>query len=248
MDNQNYGTSQAGAMDQNYLPSDVFAVDAPEELRSSFIAKTYLHLAGAIAAFIAIEAVVLNTMDVEPLMQTMLGTQYSWLIVLGVFMGVSWIADIWANNSTSKAMQYAGLGLYVVAESIIFLPILFIAQNFYPGVIVMAGGSTVALTAILTAIVFITRKDFSFLRTFLIFGGLAAMGLIALAIVVGFDLGPIFTYAMIALACGYILYDTSNIMLNYRTDQYVAASLALFASVALLFWYILQLWMSAQRD
>ncbi len=248
MDNQNYGTSQAGAMDQNYLPSDVFAADAPEELRSSFIAKTYLHLAGAIAAFIAIEAVVLNTMDVEPLMQTMLGTQYSWLIVLGVFMGVSWIADVWANNSTSKAMQYAGLGLYVVAESIIFLPILFIAQNFYPGVIVMAGGSTVALTAILTAIVFITRKDFSFLRTFLIFGGLAAMGLIALAIVVGFDLGPIFTYAMIALACGYILYDTSNIMLNYRTDQYVAASLALFASVALLFWYILQLWMSAQRD
>ena len=50
--------------------------------------------------------------------------------------------------------------------------------------------------------------------------------------------------AMIVLACGYILYDTSNILLHYRVGQHVAASLALFASVALLFWYVLQLVMS----
>ena len=53
---------------------------------------------------------------------------------------------------------------------------------------------------------------------------------------------------MIALASMYILYDTSNVLRTYRTDQYVAASLALFASVALLFWYILRLFIQLRRN
>ena len=106
--------------------------------------------------------------------------------------------------------------------------------------------ATLGLFGVLTAVVFITRKDFSFLRTILMFGGFAAMGLIVVAIVFQFALGPIFTYAMIALACGYILYDTSNVLHHYRIGQHVAAALALFASVALLFWYILQLFMSSR--
>ena len=54
---------------------------------------------------------------------------------------------------------------------------------------------------------------------------------------------------MVVFACGYILYYTSNILHHYRTDQYVAAALALFASVALLFWYVLQIFMSlSSRD
>jgi hypothetical protein len=94
--------------------------------------------------------------------------------------------------------------------------------------------------------VFVTRKDFSFLRKTLFVGGIAAMGLIVVAILTGFSLGPIFTYAMIALACGYILYHTSNVLHHYRIGQHVAAALALFASVALLFWYIIQLFLMSR--
>ena len=94
---------------------------------------------------------------------------------------------------------------------------------------------------------FITRKDFSFLRTILVFGGFAAMGLIVVAILFNFQLGTIFVYAIIALACGYILYDTSNVLHHYRIGQHVAAALALFASVALLFYYLVMLFMS-RRD
>ena len=47
--------------------------------------------------------------------------------------------------------------------------------------------------------------------------------------------------AMVVLASGYILYDTSNILHHYRTNQHVAAALALFASVALLFWYVIRI-------
>ena len=126
-------------------------------------------------------------------------------------------------------------------------PLLYIANHVDPSVIPSAALTTLALFGGLTAAVFITRKDFSFLRTFLVFGGFAAMGFILIAIFFQFQLGAIFLYAMIALACGYILYDTSNVLHHYRIGQHVAAALALFASVALLFYYLVMLFMS-RRD
>ena len=48
----------------------------------------------------------------------------------------------------------------------------------------------------------------------------------------------------VALAGGAILYDTSNILHHYPQDKYVAASMALFSSIAMMFWYILRLFMS----
>ncbi len=235
-------------MNDNYISTDIFAADAPVSERATFITRTYLHLLGAIAAFVGIEAFLLQSSVAEPLIGLMVGSKYSWLIVLGLFVGVSWIADMWAQTATSKFMQYIGLALYVVAEAVVFLPLLYIASNFYPQAIPMAAGSTAALVVLLTAVVFITRKDFSFLRPIVLFGGLAALGLIVVGVVAGFELGAFFTYAMIAFACIAVLYDTSNILHHYRTDQYVGASLALFASVALLFWYILRLFMSMNRN
>lgn len=231
--------------DNPYMAANfVTAAQAGVDERASFITKTYLHLAGAIGAFVLLEAVLLNLPITESLVQSVLGTRYGWLMMLGGFMFVSYIANNWAQSSTSLGTQYAGLSLYVVAEAILMVPLLYMAQRFHPGIIATAGVTTLGLFAVLTTVVFITRKDFSFLRGVLMFGGFAAMGLIVCGIFFNFALGPIFTYAMIAFACAYILYDTSNVMLHYRTTQYVAASLALFASVALLFWYVLQLFMS----
>lgn len=228
-------------------PMDAIAASAAEDERIGFITKTYLHLAAAIGAFVALEAVLLNLPGVENAIGTVLTAKFGWLVVLGAFMLVSYVADRWARTATNPAVQYAGLGLYVVAQAVIFVPLLWLANTFYDGVIMSAAVATLSLFGLLTAVVFITRKDFSFLRSILIFGGFAALGLIVLSIFVNFALGPIFTYAMIALACGYILYDTSNILHHYRIGQHVAASLALFASVALLFWYILQFFMSRRN-
>lgn len=235
-------------LNNNYVSTDIFAADAPVSERATFITRTYLHLFGAIAAFVGIEALLLTSGVAKPIVGLMVGSPYSWLVVLGLFMGVSWVADAWARSATSKFNQYMGLSLYVVAEAVIFLPLLYLASNFYPQAIPLAAASTAGLTVVLTAVVFITCKDFSFLRPILIFGGFAALGAIVVGILFGFDLGPMFTYAMIAFACIAVLYDTSNILHNYRTDQYVSASLALFASVALLFWYILRLYIAMQRE
>ena len=147
-----------------------------------------------------------------------------------------------ARSATSQNLQYAGLALYVVAESVIFMPLLWIANHFFPGqnIIPTAGLITLILFGGLSAVVFLTKSDFSWLRGVLTVAGIAAFGAILCSAIFGFSLGILFTTLMIAFACGYILYDTSNILHHYRTDQYVAASLALFASVALLFWYVIQ--------
>ncbi|GMV93118.1 MAG: hypothetical protein AMXMBFR82_28960 [Candidatus Hydrogenedentota bacterium] len=230
---------------QTLRPAEYTLADqASVDERSSFIVKTYLHLLGAIVAFIAIEAVLLSLPIAEQMTMAMTNG-YMWMLVLGGFMGVSYIANRWAVSTTSLSTQYMGLGLYVVAEAFLFLPMLYVATRFGgPGVIPSAAIATIGIFAALTVFVFFTRKNFSFLGPFLGVAGIVALGVIVCSILFGFNLGVLFTVLMIGFACAYILYNTSNILHEYHIGQHVAASLALFASVALLFWYVLRLFMS----
>jgi len=221
------------------------AADALPAERAAFIRRTYAHLAGAIGAFVALEYVLLQT-GLGPAMLSFIGSsRFAWLMILGGFVAAGWVARSVAASATSRTAQYGGLALYVFAEAIIFVPILYIAAHFSsPEVIPMAAIVTGLLFAGLTTVVFITRKDFSFLGSILTIGGFVAMGLIVAGAVFGFTLGLAFAAVMILLASGAILYDTSRIMRTYPTDRYVGASLELFASIALLFWYVLRLFMS----
>lgn len=225
------------------------AAEALPEERASFIRKTYAHLAGAVLIFTLMEAYLISSGAGLAIAQTMLGGRFSWFIVLAAFMGVSMLAQWWASSQTSKAMQYMGLALYIVAEVIIFLPLLFMAAQYSDGyeIFAKAGMVTGGLFLGLTSVVFITRKDFSFLGPILAIGGFVALGLIAASLLFGFSLGNIFSFAMVAFAGGAILYQTSGILHQYRPNQHVAASLALFASVALLFWYIIRIFMGSRN-
>lgn len=222
------------------------AANAAPEARAAFIRKTYLHLAGAILAFIVLETFLFMSGAAHTIASTMLGGSFSWLIVLGAFMGVSYLAGWWANSQTSKAMQYLGLGLYVVAEAIIFVPLLYIVANFAGGgdVILKAGVVSIGLFLGLTAVVFLTRSDFSFLGPILAIGGFVALGFIVASIIFGFSLGSLFAFIMVAFAGTAILYETSNVLHKYHPTQHVAASLTLFAAIALLFWYIITIFSS----
>lgn len=226
------------------------AILAAESERATFIRRTYLHLAGAIGLFVALEAAVFMLVpaeSLESLMGLMLGGRYSWLIVMFGFMGISWLAQTWATSDASRGMQYVGLGLYVVAQAVLFVPLLYIANLYAPGAIAASGLLTLVMFGGLTALVFVTGSDLTSWGKYLWCAALAAMGIAVGASLFGFGLGVWFAGAMVGLASAYILYDTSNVLHRYRTEQYVAASLALFASVALLFWYILQLVMSLNR-
>jgi FtsH-binding integral membrane protein len=225
----------------SYAPTAELA-DSQE--RAAFIRRTYTHLAGAVFAFAAIEALIFTLVPIGTLLSfTQVVGGWSWLLFLGAFFVVSWVARSWAESSTSQQTQYMGLGLYVIAEAILFVPLLTIATVFVrdPYLIPAAGVITLIVFAGLTGVVMLTRADFSFLRMYLFLGGLLAIGLIICGVAFGLSLGIWFSFAMVALACGYILYDTSNVLHHYRTDQHVAAALALFASVAVLFWYVIRI-------
>lgn len=226
--------------DYGYIPQAIHPelVDA----RSRFVVRTYMHLLGAILAFTGLEIFLFQSGLAATMAQAMLGV--NWLFVLGGFVVVSWISSRVAHTVKSVPAQYLALAAFVVAEAIIFVPLLFIASVAAPGVIQSAAAVTLFGFAGLTAVALITRKDFSFLRGLLMWGGVIALVLIVAGAIFGFQLGTYFSVAMVALAGASILYDTSNVIHHFPEDRYVAAALELFASVALMFWYVLRLFMS----
>ena len=230
-------TSTFGNSAANSLPAS----------RAQFIRKTYTLLALAIAAFIGVEAFLFSTPFGGLIAYGILGTGgIGWLVVLGLFMLISYIANTWAVSNTSVTKQYLGLGIYIIAEAIIFVPLLFVASRYSadPLVVLKAGIVSIGLFLGITATVFLTKSDFSFLAPILAIGSFAALGFIVASILFGFTLGNVFAFLMVAFAGTAILYQTSNVMHRFRTDQHVAAALVLFASVALLFWYILRIFSS----
>lgn len=216
---------------------------ASETEKAVFYRKTYLHVALAVLAFIVVEAIFLQ---IPPLVEFMLSLTegYLWLVLLGAFWLASTMADKFAH-SESLAKQYLGLGLYVIFEALIFVPILYVAMYYSGGeVIKQAGLLTVFLFCGLSAVVFMTNKNFSFLKSILTISFFIAMGLIVTGMIFGFELGLWFSALMIIFAGASILYQTSQLKYEYNTTQHVGAALGLFASLMLLFWYVLRLFMS----
>ncbi|MGB3452814.1 MAG: Bax inhibitor-1 family protein [Moheibacter sp.] len=222
----------------------VLVAHADAARQAEFYRKTYSNVAFGVLAFIGIEAVLLK---IDPLVNLMLSLQgYSWLLLLGGFMAVTWVAQNLTYRNADRTKQYAGFLLYILAEAIIFVPLLYLAMNFGggPQMIAQAGVITGTLFLGLTAAVLMTKTDFSFLRTGLVVGFFIALGLIVAGTIFGFNLGLWFSVGMVLLAAGSILYSTYQIKNEFGTDQYVPAALSLFASLMLLFWYVLQILMS----
>ncbi|WP_040280443.1 Bax inhibitor-1/YccA family protein [Psychroserpens damuponensis] len=214
--------------------------------RTAFYKKTYAHVAGGVLVFILFEWLLLQSETIVNFAMSM--TQgWRWLILLGGFMFITNYAEGMALKTKDKNKQYLAYGLYILAEAFIFVPLIYIAANFMdsgPEILNQAAIVTLSLFTGLTAVVFVTKKDFSFLKTGLTIGFFIALGLIIAGSLFGFNLGLWFSVGMCLLAGGSILYQTSNLIHKYTEDDYIPASLGLFASLMLLFWYVLQIFMS----
>lgn len=227
---------------QNFIVSEASDIE-----RATFFRKTYSHVAFAILAFIVVETLLIQFVPYE-IIAWMLGGKYIWLFILGLF----WLGSTMSNKLAfhpSQNQQYLGLGLYVVLEAILFLPMIVIALSMVdgPNLLYQAAIITLFMFSGLTAVVFFTKTDFSFLRTIIVVGGFIALGIIVVGAIFGFDLGLWFSVGMVMLASASILYQTSQIKDQFHTGQYVGAALQLFASIMLLFWYVLRILMS-RRD
>ncbi len=221
-----------------YTPIGQASVDA----RARFITRTYNHLMGSIVLFTLIEVWLFTTGMAESIASAMMGG--SWLLILGGFMLVTWLATRAAHTSESKPAQYAALFAVVTAYAVLFVPMLYIANSYADGTIESAALVTLLGFGGLTAVAFTTRKDFSFMGSVLRWAGVLALVALVSAVIFGFELGTWFSVAMVGFAGAAILYDTSNVLLRYPEDRYVGAALELFSSVALMFWYILRIFIS----
>jgi hypothetical protein len=225
-------------------PSYTPVATLDEATRSEFLTRVYQHLLAAVVAFVAFEALLINLGIAREIYELVSGGGGRWLIVLGGFMVVNWLATNAAHDILNPSRQYAGLFGMAAGEALIFAPFLHYVFEVEGG-----GTTTVLAAAVITAIGFaglsvvalVTRADLSFLRPILLWTGVCALVLIIGALLFGFELGVWFSVAMIALAGGSILYQTQTIMRRYPAEAYVGAAVQLFASVMLLFWYVLRL-------
>lgn len=220
----------------------------PGEARAGFIRRTYAHVAGAIALLAIVEGLILQAGLGQTLLSFLGAGTMNYLIYLGLFIGASIVADKWAHSEKSKEMQYVGLGIYILVQAVILAPAMHLAQLYAPTAIVDAAIATAALVTALSYVCFTTKKDFSFLGPIIAIASIVAIGLCIAGALFGFNLGVVFAGAIVLLAAASVLYSTSNILLHYQEHQHVGAALGLFASVALMFRFMLQLFMSFGDD
>jgi len=230
---------------QNNYHGKIMLSQATDVERVAFYKKTYTHVAGGVLAFIVFEYFLLQSASIVEFAISMF-QGYRMLILLGLFMLVTNYAESTVIKAANRNVQYMGYALYIFAEAFIFVPLIFIAVSITESFEVLNQAAIVTLSLFtgISAIVFVTKKDFSFLRAGLTAGFFIAIGLIVAGILFGFNLGLWFSVGMCVLAAGSILYQTSNLIHKYGTEDYVPAALGLFASLMLLFWYVIQIFLS----
>ncbi len=236
--------------------------DAPAADRAAFFRRTYGLVAIGFAAFAALLAIFFLGFDRQEgiafalfsglfsMMRSLGG--WSILLVMLAFWGATTVAQSLAFNRASRSSQYAGLGLYVVLEALIFIPligyVILSTKGNASSVLVPAGIVTGGMIAGLTALVFMTNLDFSFLKVAIILGSFATLAIVLVAAIAGLSLGAWFSIAMIVLMATVILYQTNEIKNTLETDQHVAAAFILFSSFVTLLFYVIRFFAGGRRD
>lgn len=209
---------------------------------TTFLRQTYLHLLGAVGAFVLVEVVLFQLGIAQALAPIMAS---NWLIVLGGFMVLGWLSSYFTRGSASVGTQYLQMGATITLQAFIFIPLLAYAVYFSDATVLpTALAVTLTIFGVMTAIVSYSGKNFSFLGPFLGVLGIAALIAIVGSVIFSVSLGFYFALAMVVFAAAVVLYETSKVVHEYGPGQHVAAATGLFASVALLFYYVLTAFVS----
>lgn len=222
--------------------------------RVAFLRKTYAHLGIALIAFAAITGGMMRFMPELSLRFSAFAFR-GWHVFLTLiaFLVVGYAAQRLAYSQTSRGLQYLGLTLGVAMYSLLLQPLLWRLLLQFGGrgagsILTQAIIITLAIFVGLTATVFVTKKDFSFLRGILMIALFGAIAISLTAAIFGFQLGAIYSGFVIMIMAGYVLYETSVVMRDFPPSHHVAAALMLFSTIATMFFHVLRLIMSLRSN
>lgn len=202
------------------------AVEVNQVLRN-----TYLLLAFTVA-FACITGTAAAAMNVP-----FLGGISGLIVYLVGFFGLSYLVNKTANSVWGLFWTFMFTGFIGFVAG----PIVGYYLAVHPGVVAQALGVTAAAFFGLSLYTITTKKDFSFLRSFLMVGFFVVIGVFICSFF--FDLSAFaaaISAAMVLIACALMLYQTSAIVLGGETN-YIIATNNLFVSIYLLFMNLLSL-------
>jgi modulator of FtsH protease len=209
------------------------AAQASVAERMGFVRKVYALFFAA--TLFAIGGVWLG-LSFEPLLQFAYEHPFVMLFVmLGGVMGAQAVRHV-------PGVNLAALFGFTTLTGVVISPLIHVLLRINPGSILAAGVLTVGIFGGLTAYVFVTKKDFSFMRGMLM-TGLVVVILAGVAnIFLGASaLGFAVAAATLLLFSGFVLYDTSNIIRRYPTNEYIAGALSLYLDAFNIFLALLRL-------
>lgn len=206
------------------------SVSGLSELETSKVLKNTYLLLGMTIAFSAVIAYVAMAAQVA---------RPSFVICLVGVLGLSYLVHKTANSSLGLPMTFVFTGFlgYILG------PVLGYVLGSAGGaqVVTMALATTAIAFTGLSAIVLITKKDFSFMTTFVHVGWIALLSVAVLSIF--FDLGAFqvaISAGIVLLMCATILWQTSAIIHGGETN-YIRATVTLYMSIYNLFTILLML-------
>lgn len=211
----------------------------PKKNRAAFLQLTYLHFVATVIGFAVIEVILLKMKATERAITFML--EANWLLILGAFMVVAWLAIRLAHRARALPAQYGALVVFLLAQAVIFAPLLHIALTMSPDIVSQASVATLGGFGFVTALVLLIRKEFVFVKALLLWCGLLGASVFVASFLTSLPFHAYIITAVIAAAGVTIFHVTTKILHSYPEDRYVAASLELFASIGLMFWFVLRL-------
>ncbi|MDX8394722.1 MAG: Bax inhibitor-1/YccA family protein [Mariprofundales bacterium] len=205
--------------------------------RIAFLGRTYGMLAGAIAAG-SVGALMAQGMAFP--------MEHPWIML---FLMIGGIFAVQAVQHKPGINTIALLGFGALTGMAI-APLVGMVAAKNPMLVVQAFMTTAVTFVALSGYVFYSRKDFSYLKGF-VWTGLIALIVLGLSNVFFFQ-SPVIALAGAAvgvlLFSAFILYDTSNILRTYSSNDHIAAALTLYLDVFLLFQNLLALFYGMSDD
>ena len=163
----------------------------------------------------------------------------NWLLMLAIFIGMPFIINRFRNSLWGLVLTF----VFTAFMGYVIGPILnlYLSLSHGPQIVTMAFGTTAAVFIGLSAYTFATKKDFSYMRSFL-FTGLIVLLVAIIANI--FLMIPLLSLTISSVAViimsGLILYDTSR-MIHGGETNYIMMTVSLYANIYVLFVHLLNL-------